>query len=160
MTKIRVQKFFSDNGIMSRRHAEREIEAGLVKINGVVAHLGDQIDPSCDKVEYKNKPITPSKQTRPLYIMLNKPRGYLTSVSDDRGRRCVTELVSDIDARLYPVGRLDMDSEGLLLLTNDGEFANRLMHPKHEIDKTYEVTVLGYHEASLALLRRPIELDG
>jgi len=95
-----------------------------------------------------------------VYIMLNKPRGYVTTLSDEMGRQNVAQLVVDCGVRVYPVGRLDMDSEGLLLLTNDGEFANRLMHPKHEVEKTYEVSVKGYHPASTVLLSRAIELDG
>lgn len=156
--KERLQKILSARGVASRRKAEEWLSAGRITVNGLTAVLGDGADPETDEILLDGKPI-PSTQEY-VYIMLNKPRGYVTTLSDEKGRDNVAQLVSDCNARVYPIGRLDMDSEGLLLLTNDGEFANRLMHPKHEIDKTYEVTVLGYHEASLALLRRPIELDG
>ena len=161
MEKIRLQKFFTDCGILSRRAAEAEIAAGRVKVNGERAEIGQKIDPSTDVVEYKGKVLSVSEKPRFTYIMLNKPRGYLSSVTDDRGRACVTELVKDANLRLYPVGRLDMDSEGLLLLTDDGEFANQLTHPRHEIPKIYHVTlskVLSKEE--LSALRAPMELDG
>ena len=140
MENIRLQKYFSDNGIMSRRAAEKEILAGNVRVNGEIASLGQRIDPEKDTVELFGKKISVSREcTDKIYVMLNKPRGYLSSVSDDRGRKCVTEFTSGIHERLYPIGRLDMDSDGLLFLTNDGELTNRLTHPRHEIPKIYQV---------------------
>lgn len=156
--KERLQKILSARGVASRRKAEQWIADGRVQVNGLVARLGDSADPETDEILLDGKKL-PSKEEF-VYIMLNKPRGYVTTLSDEKGRQNVAQLVSDCGVRVYPVGRLDMDSEGLLLLTNDGEFANRLMHPSHEIDKTYEVTVRGFHPAATALLCRPIELDG
>lgn len=154
----RLQKIISARGLASRRKAEEWIAAGRLTVNGITAKLGDTADPEADQILLDGKPL-PSKQEF-VYIMLNKPRGYVTTLSDEKGRENVAQLVADCGVRVYPVGRLDMDSEGLLLLTNDGDFANRLMHPSAEVNKTYEVTVKGYHEAALALLGRPIELDG
>ena len=154
----RLQKIISARGLASRRKAEEWITAGRISVNGVTAKLGDTADVELDEILLDGKPL-PSVQEH-VYIMLHKPRGYVTTLSDEKGRENVAQLVADCGARVYPVGRLDMDSEGLLLLTNDGEFANRLMHPSAEVNKTYEVTVKGYHEAALALLGRPIELDG
>ena len=156
--KERLQKILSARGVASRRAAEEIIRAGRLRINGHTAALGERADPDTDEILLDGRPL-PSRQGN-VYIMLNKPRGYVTTLSDEKGRRTAAELVVDCGARVYPVGRLDMDSEGLLLLTNDGEFANALMHPKHEVDKTYEVWVTGYREASTALLGRPIVLDG
>lgn len=156
--KERLQKILSARGVASRRKAEQWITEGRVQVNGLVARLGDSADPETDEILLDGKNL-PSKEEF-VYIMLNKPRGYVTTLSDEKGRQNVAQLVSDCGVRVYPVGRLDMNSEGLLLLTNDGEFANRLMHPSHEIDKTYEVTVRGFHPAATALLCRPIELDG
>lgn len=156
--KERLQKILSARGLASRRRAEEWIAAGRICVNGQIAALGDTADPDVDEILLDGK-ILPSRQEF-VYIMLNKPRGYVTTLSDEKGRDNVSQLVADCGVRVYPVGRLDMDSEGLLLLTNDGEFANNMMHPKHEISKIYQVSVRGYHEASLALLRRPIELDG
>lgn len=156
--KERLQKILSARGVASRRKAEEWIQAGRVQVNGQIAQLGDSADVETDEILLDGKKL-PSP-TNFVYIMLNKPRGYVTTLSDDKGRPNVAELVADCGTRVYPVGRLDMDSEGLLLLTNDGEFANRLMHPSHEIDKTYEVSVRGYHPGATELLGRPIELDG
>ena len=156
--KERLQKIISARGLTSRRKAEEWITAGRLQVNGETASLGDVADPDADEILLDGKPL-PARQEF-VYIMLNKPRGYVTTLSDEKGRSDVSQLVTDCGVRVYPVGRLDMDSEGLLLLTNDGEFANKLMHPGHEVDKTYEVSVRGYHEAAQALLRRPIELDG
>ena len=156
--KERLQKILSARGVASRRKAEEWIKDGRLQINGAVAMLGDTADPAFDEILLDGKPL-PSKHEY-VYIMLHKPRGYVTTLSDEKGRDNVAQLVADCGVRVYPVGRLDMDSEGLLLLTNDGEFANNLMHPKHEVKKTYEVSVRGYHEAAPALLARPIELDG
>lgn len=154
----RLQKILSGRGVASRRTAEKMIESGRVTVNGQVALLGESADPETDEILLDGRPL-PSAQEN-VYILLHKPRGFVTTVSDDRGRKTVMELVRDCPARVYPVGRLDMDSEGLLLLTNDGDFANALMHPRHNVDKTYEVWVAGFHNASLSLLARPITLDG
>ena len=156
-----MQKFFSDCGVLSRRAAEAEIAAGKVKVNGAVAQIGDSINPEVDIVEYKGKRILPRASEKRHYIMLNKPRGYVTTMQDEKGRPTVANLTAGIGTRVYPVGRLDMDSEGLLLLTDDGEFANQLTHPRHEIPKIYHVTlskVLTKDE--IAALRAPMELDG
>ena len=139
MEEITIQKFISDSGLMSRRAAEKEIEQGSFKVNGVRATIGQKIDPDKDVVEYKGKIVKGG--SKKLYVMLYKPRGYVTTMSDELGRKCVAELVSDVGATVYPVGRLDRDSEGMLLLTNDGEFANSVMHPRKHISKTYRVTV-------------------
>ena len=156
--KERLQKLLSARGVASRRKAEEFILSGRVQVNGKVACLGDCADEDVDEILLDGKPL-PSKQEF-VYLMLNKPRGYVTTLSDEKGRETVSQLVADCGVRVYPVGRLDMDTEGLLLLTNDGEFANRLMHPKHEVKKIYEVSVQDYHEAALTLLGRAIELDG
>ena len=159
--EVRIQKYFTDCGVMSRRRAESEIEAGRVKVNGRVAVVGQKIDPAKDTVTYNGEKIVASRESKSVYVMLNKPRGFVTTLSDEKGRPTVSELVSDAGRRLYPVGRLDMDSDGLLLLTDDGEFANKLTHPRHEIPKIYRVTVKGeVTEDTLALLRSPLEIDG
>lgn len=154
----RLQKILSSYGLASRRAAEEMIRAGRVSVNGRVAALGECADPVTDEILLDGRPL-PSKQEN-LYILLHKPRGYVTTLSDEKGRPTVAQLVADCGTRVYPVGRLDYDSEGLLVLTNDGEFANRLMHPKHEVKKTYEVWVKGYHAAAVSLLAQPITLDG
>ena len=153
----RLQKILSARGVCSRRKAEELILAGRVCCNGQVAVVGATADPDIDEITVDGKPLpTPNAY---VYIMLNKPRGYVTTLSDEKGRPNAAQLI-DCGARVYPVGRLDMDSEGLLIFTNDGEFANRLMHPKHEVDKTYRVLVEGYGEEKLEKLKQPIELDG
>jgi 23S rRNA pseudouridine2605 synthase len=158
---IRLQKYFTDCGVLSRRAAERAIAEGRVRVNGRVAAIGDRIDPLTDRVEYDGRPILPPADTRRHYLLLNKPRGYVTTASDEKGRRTVTDLVRDLGTRVYPVGRLDMDSEGLLLLTDDGEFANHLTHPRHEIPKIYHVTLSpSPTPAQLAALSAPMQLDG
>ena len=154
----RLQKIISGHGVASRRAAEDMIRAGRVTVNGEVASLGTSADPYVDEILLDGKCL-PTQQAS-VYILLNKPRGYVTTLSDEKNRPTVAQLVADCGTRVYPVGRLDYDSEGLLILTNDGEFANRLMHPKHEVKKTYEVWVKGYHAAAVALLSRPITLDG
>ncbi len=160
MEEIRLQKFISDSGLMSRRAAEAEILAGRVKVNGKKAIQGQKIDPEKDVVEVGGKTVRRRKKAY-TYIMLNKPRGYLSTVTDDRGRKCVTELTSTLNARLYPVGRLDMDSDGLLLMTDDGDLANKLTHPKHEIPKIYHVKVSPCPtEKQLSVLGSELELDG
>ena len=154
----RIQKILSARGVASRRQAEAMILAGRVRCNGRVCGLGDKADPEKDEILLDGKPLPSGSEH--IYIMLHKPRGYVTTLSDEKGRRDVSQLVSDCGCRVYPVGRLDMDSEGLLILTNDGEFANRLMHPSQEVDKVYEATVKGFSEKGLSLLERPIMLDG
>lgn len=154
----RLQKILASRGIASRRKAEEMITQGRVTCNGQTAHLGDSANPDIDEILLDGKPL-PSKAGS-VYIMLNKPRGFVTTLSDEKGRRNVAELVADCGTRVYPIGRLDMDSEGLLLFTNDGNFADHLMHPKHEIEKSYEVWVSGYRPGGEELLRRPITLDG
>ena len=157
---IRVQKFFSDIGLLSRRAAEAEIEKGNVSVNGHPVTLGTKIDPKRDVVFWKGKRISAEKAPA-VYIMLNKPRGYLCAASDDRGRKCVTDLLVGVKERVYPVGRLDLISEGILLLTNDGEMTSRLTHPSYEVPKLYRVKVDGQvDEAQLELLRSEMELDG
>ena len=153
----RIQKILSARGICSRRKAEEMIGAGRVMINGAVARLGDSADPDLDEILVDGA-LLPSQEEY-VYIMLNKPRGYVTTLSDEKGRPNAAQLV-DCGKRVYPVGRLDMDSEGLLLFTNDGEFANTMMHPKHEVDKTYRVLVQGYSDENLEKLKQPVELDG
>lgn len=161
MDEIRLQKYISDCGVMSRRAAEAEIAAGKVKVNGKTAELGQKIDPEKDKVEIGGKPLRMQRKSTYTYVMLNKPRGYLSSVGDDRGRKCVTELTSDIKLRLYPVGRLDMDSDGLLLMTNDGDLTNRLTHPRHEIPKIYRVKVKPAPDKDqIATLGSALVIDG
>lgn len=160
MEKIRLQKFFTDNKIMSRRCAERVIEAGNVKVNGVTAKLGDKVDPEKDVVIFNGKRIE-NNTSKKRYIMLNKPLGYVTTTSDEQGRETVMSLITDVGERVYPVGRLDMYSEGLLLLTNDGELTNRLTHPKHNMPKTYSVIIKGdISPEALHNLNSPMEIDG
>ncbi len=160
MEKIRLQKFMADAGLMSRRSAESEIEKGNVSVNGHTAFLGMKIDPLEDNIVYKGKKIRYEKREH-TYIMINKPRGYLCSTEDDRGRKCVTDLIKGVDARIYPVGRLDMISEGMLLLTDDGELKNRLTHPSHSIGKIYRVKVSGeITETQLEILSSPLVIDG
>ena len=154
----RLQKILSARGVASRRKAEEMIEQGLVTVNGAVARLGDTADADKDEILVAGKPLP--EQERYIYLLLNKPRGYVTTLSDEKGRPNAAQLVADCGTRVYPVGRLDMDSEGLLLFTNDGEFANALMHPKHEVKKTYDVWVTGYVPGAEARLSRSITLDG
>ena len=154
----RLQKILSAKGIASRRAAEKMIEEGRVMVNGAVAVLGQTADIEVDEILLDGKPLPTGSEH--IYIMLHKPRGYVTTLSDEKGRKTAADLVKDCGTRVYPVGRLDMDSEGLLLFTNDGEFANALMHPKHEVDKAYLTWVDDYCDESIARLKRPIELDG
>lgn len=137
--KIRLQKILAASGVASRRKAEEMIAAGRVTVNGRVAHLGDSALPGKDKVLLDGQPLGHSEKK--LYLALHKPRGFVTTLHDERGRKCVAQLVEDVGERVYPVGRLDKDSEGLLLLTNDGDFANQVAHPKRHVAKTYRVTV-------------------
>ena len=154
----RLQKIIASRGLCSRRQAEQWITEGRVSLNGVTAQLGQTADPDTDEILVDGKPLPDIGKK--VYLMLNKPRGYVTTLSDEKGRKNAAQLVANCGQRVYPVGRLDMDSEGLLLFTNDGEFANLLMHPKHEVDKVYRVWVTGYSEENEERLRQPIELDG
>ena len=154
----RLQKILSGRGVCSRRKAEEYITAGRVRVNGITAKLGDIADPELDEILLDGKPLPSASEY--VYIMLHKPRGYVTTLSDEKGRKNAAELVADCGTRVYPVGRLDMDSEGLLLFTNDGNFANQLMHPKHEVNKTYHVVVTGYSPENLEKLAQPVTLDG
>lgn len=142
MEELRLQKYLADAGLMSRRAAEKEILRGAVLVNGQPAELGQKVDPETDEIVYKGRAVKPGFK-RYVYIMLNKPRGYVTTASDEKGRPTVLDLCEGVDTRVYPIGRLDMDSDGLLLLTNDGDLANKLTHPKHEIPKIYLVEVEG-----------------
>lgn len=154
----RLQKLISAAGLMSRRAAEEAISAGRVCVNGQRAALGEKADPETDLITVDGKELP--KDTTKLYLMLNKPRGYVTTLSDEKGRKSVTELMGELGSRVYPVGRLDMYSEGLLLMTNDGDFANRVMHPSHEVSKVYRTWVTGENiEKAARMLRRPMEID-
>lgn len=155
---MRIQKLLSQRGVASRRAAEEMILTGRITVNGILCEVGMSVDPEKDRILVDGKPL-PDEQNK-VYIMLNKPRGYVTTLSDEKGRPTVAQLVKDCGLRVYPCGRLDYDSEGLLLLTNDGEFANSMMHPKNLIDKVYAVTVKGYTPEALSLLEKPVELDG
>ncbi len=157
--KERIQKIISASGIASRRAGEELLRSGRVTVNGVVADVGDSADAQTDLICVDGKPICrPDKKT---YIMLNKPRGYVTTLKDEKGRHCVSELVGDVGVRLFPVGRLDMYSEGLLIMTDDGDFANKLMHPSAETEKTYHAWLTGECSAeALDILRSPLTIDG
>lgn len=154
----RLQKLLSAAGVCSRRKAEEYIAAGRVTVNGRPAVLGERVDPVKDEVAVDGRPVArPSAVT---VLMLYKPRGIVTTLSDERGRRTVADLVQDCPVRVWPVGRLDRDSEGLLLLTNDGDLTHALLHPRHEIEKEYRVRVTGYRSTSAEELSRPMTLDG
>ena len=155
----RIQKLISAAGLCSRRAAEEWIAEGKVTVNGGLARLGDTADPALDEILVDGKPL-PTPPAKSTTVLLYKPRGYVTTLSDERGRRTVAELLPPELGRLYPVGRLDQFSEGLLLMTNDGALANRLAHPAGEVRKTYRLWVAGWRGEALALLRRPIVLDG
>lgn len=154
----RLQKLLSAAGVLSRRHAEDAIQAGRVTVNGAQAVLGQRADPERDEIRLDGVPVLQSEERR--YLMLNKPRGYVTTLSDERGRKTAAQLVADCGVRVYPVGRLDMDSEGLLLFTNDGALANQLLHPRNEVEKEYHVRVQGDWRTALSVLRGRIVLDG
>ena len=161
MEKVRIQKIIADSGLCSRRKAEELIEKGAVKVNGHPCKLGDKALPGKDIISVNGENITVEKKKRLYYIMLNKPRGYVTTTSDELGRKCVTELLQGVPERVYPIGRLDKDSEGLLLFTNDGGFANDIMHPSRHIAKTYRVTVRpDITEQQLVDLSAGVEIDG
>ncbi len=159
VNKVRLQKFLSEAGVASRRKAEEMIENGEVKVNGRKAKVGDSVDPVHDLVTVKGKKVVREKSLR--YILLHKPRGFVTTTDDELGRKCVIDLLKDIPERVYPVGRLDRNSEGALLLTNDGEFANAMMHPSRRISKTYRVTVRPpVTESMIDAFSTGIEIDG
>jgi len=155
----RLQKIISSCGLASRRTAESWLETGRVSVNGITAHLGDKADMARDVIFVDGKPLLQSKENR-TYLMLNKPRGYVTTLSDEKGRKTVADLVSDCGVRVWPVGRLDLDSEGLLLLRDDGDLTNRLIHPKHEVEKEYLVWVAGDVNKAVPILKKPMVLDG
>ncbi len=160
MADIRIQKLLADAGYCSRRRAEALIQAGKVKRNGHPVKLGDKASPKDTITVSGEKVLIPRKRTM-RYIMLHKPRGYVTTVSDEQGRRTVMDLLHGIDERVYPIGRLDRNSEGLLLLTNDGAFANGIMHPSRHVSKTYRVTVRpAVTEEQLVKLSTGVLLDG
>jgi 23S rRNA pseudouridine2605 synthase len=154
----RIQKLISAAGLCSRRAAEELMAAGRVCVNGIPARPGDRADPARDRITVDGAPLGGAEQ--PVYLMLNKPAGYVTTLSDERGRPTVAELTADVGTRVFPVGRLDLMSEGLLLLTNDGELMQRLTHPKYEVSKTYQVTVAGDVRDAEARLRAVRSLDG
>ena len=154
----RLQKILSARGVASRRTAEQMILDGRITVNGETATLGQTADSDADEILVDGKPIPAG--VKPVYIMLHKPRGFVTTLSDEQGRRTAAELVADCGVRVYPVGRLDLSSEGLLLFTNDGAFAEQMMHPKHQVDKTYLAWVTDCSEGSVDRLRQPIVLDG
>ena len=155
----RLQKIIAASGLMSRRSAEELIAAGKVRVNGAVASLGDRADAARDRITVDGKSLAPPEEK--VYIMLNKPRGYVTTLKDEKGRRTVAELVSELGVRLYPVGRLDMNSEGLLIMTNDGELAERMMHPRGGVEKCYRTTVTGENiPAAAEKMKESMLIDG
>lgn len=160
MEKIRIQKIIADAGYCSRRKAEELISKGKVTLNGRPVKLGDKAG-SKDIIAVEGQRIYIPKKKKMIYIMLNKPRGYVTTVSDELDRKCVMDLLEGLDERVYPIGRLDRNSEGLLLFTNDGEFANNIMHPSRHISKTYRVTVRpDISDEQLVRLAEGVEIDG
>ena len=156
----RLQKILARCAGVSRRKAEELIAAGRVRVNGNTAQLGEQADAEEDVIELDGVRVKTRQELQPVYLMLCKPRGFVTTMHDEKGRRSVAELVADVPERVYPVGRLDFNSEGLLLMTNDGALANALMHPKRRIDKTYLVWVSGYIAGKEQSLSQPIEIGG
>lgn len=158
---MRIHKVLSDNSVASRRSAEDMIRQGRITVNGRKAEIGQDIDPRKDIVAIDGQRVELRANTDKYYIALNKPRGYVTTMADELGRKCVAEFVEDMPVKVYPIGRLDKDSEGLLLLTNDGEFANYIMHPRHHISKTYRVTIpSAVSEEQLIALATGVDLDG
>ena len=155
----RLQKILSSCGVASRRTVEGWITDGRVTVNGQVAQLGDKADLERDRIELDGKPLKKPDGER-IYLMLNKPRGYVTTLSDEKGRKTVAQLVSGCGKRVWPVGRLDLDSEGLLILTDDGDLTQKLLHPSHEIEKEYLVWVTGDASKGIPILSAPMELDG
>ena len=159
MEKIRIQKALSECGIASRRKAEELIKQNLVSVNGKTAKIGDKVDLSRDKISVDGKLV--ACEVKKYYIMLHKPRGFVSTMSDEVSRTCVADLVRDVPAKIYPVGRLDKDSEGLLLMTNDGYFSNAILHPSRHVEKKYRVTVKPKaNEKQLVKLSSGMEIDG
>lgn len=155
---VRIQKYISDCGYTSRRKAEELIKEGAVTVNGKTAQIGDKVDENTCSVKIHNKLIKPEEKK--VYVMLNKPTGYLSSVTDDRGRKTVIDLLDGVKERVFPVGRLDYDTEGLIILTNDGEFTYKITHPKHNIKKTYIATLDGiFNEEKSAKLKNGVEIE-
>ena len=155
---IRLQKYLADNGVASRRKSEELIAEGKVRVNGKPASVGDKIDPKHDTVTVSGKKIVAQKKR--LYLMLNKPRGFITTMEDEMDRKCVAQLIKDVPERVYPVGRLDRESEGMLLMTNDGAFANAMTHPSKHVAKTYRVTVRpGVTQEQLTAITQGIIID-
>lgn len=158
-SEMRLQKFLSECGVASRRKSEELIAQNKVKVNGRIAQIGDKINPKKDEVTVNGKRVLQVAES--YYIMLHKPRGFVTTMNDEMGRKCVTDLTKDLGARVYPVGRLDRESEGLLLLTNDGAFANAMTHPARHVPKTYRVTVRpGVTEEQMTKLTTGLMIDG
>ena len=156
---VRLQKYMADCGIASRRKSEELIAAGKVRVNGNVAKVGDKVDPKRDQVTVDGRKVRRDNELR--YIMLHKPRGFISTMSDERDRKCVAQLVADVGTRVYPVGRLDKDSEGLLLFTNDGEFANNMTHPSKHVSKNYRVTIRPeITDEQIALMMSGMMIDG
>lgn len=159
MALVRLQKLLADRGVASRRKAEELIEQGAVRVNGHPVKLGDKADDRKDIVTVHGKRV--AAVDAPVYLMLHKPRGYVTTMSDEMGRKCVADLVKDVGVRVYPVGRLDRDSEGLLFFTNDGDFSNAMMHPAAHVPKRYRVTLRSVlTDEHIRRLREGIVLDG
>ncbi|MCD8385196.1 MAG: rRNA pseudouridine synthase [Clostridiales bacterium] len=154
----RISKILSEYGLLSRRQAEVWLREGRIAVNGKVASVGQKADPERDEITVDGVPMGQRPET--ACLMLNKPRGYVTTLSDEQGRPTVADLVADCGMRLYPVGRLDLNSEGLLLMTNDGSLANRLTHPSHRVEKEYRVRVSGPVQQAVPLLRRPMTVEG
>jgi len=160
MEQVRIQKYLADCGVMSRRKAEEEILRGNVTVNGRKATIGQKVIPGKDYVTFMGKTVVSSSKEK-IYLKLNKPRGYVSTMSDEKERKCVADLVKNIPERVYPIGRLDLDSEGLLLMTNDGDLANALMHPKAGIEKVYVVKVrTAPSEEQMRALNQSMEIDG
>lgn len=156
--KQRIQKVLSEYGIASRRAAEEMIRAGRISLNGQVISLGDHGDPEVDQIMIDGVPLASAPKR--VYLLMNKPRGFITSVQDEQGRKTVIDLLPPETPRVYPVGRLDLNSEGLLLLTNDGELCQHLIHPSHHVDKTYLVWVQGNYQTAVSTLNQSMKLDG
>lgn len=157
---IRLQKYLAECGLASRRKAELLISEGSVSVDGkIITEMGYKLDPELQEVRYRGELVR--RKEKHTYILLNKPRGYVTTMSDPQGRPIVTSLIKDLDVRVFPVGRLDIDTEGALILTDDGELAHKILHPSHESNKTYEVLVKGLvSRGKIKKLERGIEIDG
>lgn len=156
--QIKIQKILSEYGICSRRTGEELIRQGKVTVNGTVAIIGDRADPEFDTISVNGQPL--NQRPEKIYIMMNKPKGYVVTLDDEKGRKIVTDLLQELSVRVYPIGRLDINSEGLLLLTNDGDFSNSIMHPSNEIEKEYHVWVKGHNiSKSIQRLAEPMIID-